>query len=339
MIASRPGAQVDQPSHGERAELARLTALHRAGLAVVRQRDVAAVMAAVVHELARTLGYHFVSVYLWDGNTLRLQAQHGYATPAETIPPQIGVIGRVFRTGTSARIADPTADPDFFFADTGVRSQIAVPILDGEHVCGVVSVESAAVLDARDHELLELFAQQIGVAITTARLHAALVRAAWTDPLTGVLNRAALLNGIEGMVAEAEGSGQPLVLLFVDLDHFKALNDGHGHQMGDRALVECAERLRESVPEGGLVGRYGGEEFVLAMPGMDSEVGGALAEMIRVAIARSVPFGDGAAVGMTVSIGVASHPRDGADAEALLRAADAALYRAKAAGRDRVERA
>ncbi len=149
---------MELPPAGDSAELARLTALHRAGLAVVRQRDVPDVMTTVVHELSRTLGYHFVSVYLRDGPALRLQAQHGYATPAETIPPHVGVIGRVFRTGASARIVDPAADPDFFFADTGVRSQVAVPIFDGARVCGVVSVESAGTLDAHDHELLELFA-------------------------------------------------------------------------------------------------------------------------------------------------------------------------------------
>ncbi len=100
---------METPPAGDTAELVRLTALHRAGLAVVRQRDLPAVMTTVVYELAHTLGYHFVSVYLQDGDTLRLQAQHGYATPTKTIPPDVGVIGRVFRTGASARIADPAA--------------------------------------------------------------------------------------------------------------------------------------------------------------------------------------------------------------------------------------
>ncbi len=330
---------MQSPPAGDGAELARLTALHRAGLAVVRQRDVPDVMSAVIHELAQTLGYHFVSVYLWAGVSLRLQAQHGYATPAREITPHIGVIGRVFRTAASAHIIDPGADPDFFFADPGVRSQIAVPIFDGDRACGVVSVESVDMLDARDHELLELFAQQIGVAITTARLHAALVRAAWTDPLTGVLNRAALLNGLAGMVVQVEGDGRPLAVLFVDLDRFKALNDGYGHQAGDRALGACAERLREHVPDGGILGRYGGEEFVLAVPGMDGAQGCDLAERIRAGIAGHVSTGNSTEMEITVSIGVASSPRDGAEMDALLRAADGALYRAKAAGRNRVAEA
>ncbi len=90
---------MDEPPPAAQTELARLTALHRAGIAVVRQRDVADVMSTVIQELAQTLGYHFVSVYLWDGDTLRLQGQQGYTTPAVEIPSSRGVIGRVFRTG------------------------------------------------------------------------------------------------------------------------------------------------------------------------------------------------------------------------------------------------
>jgi diguanylate cyclase (GGDEF)-like protein len=326
-------------TQGETEGLARLTALHRAGLAVIRQRDLAAVTATVIHELAHTLGYHHVSIYLWDGATLRLRDQHGYATPAPTIPPNVGVIGRVFRTGEGALVSDPAADPDFFFADAEVRSQVGVPVCDGERVCGVVSVESTALLDERDYELLELFAQQIGVAITTARLHAALVRAAWTDPLTETLNRAALLSGIEGMVTQAAASGGTLALLFVDLDRFKALNDGQGHRAGDQALAWCAARMRAHLPPGGILGRYGGEEFVLVAPGADEAAGSALAERIRAEIAAGAPVGGPGAARITVSIGVAAYPRAGNEMDALLRAADAALYRAKARGRNRVERA
>jgi two-component system, cell cycle response regulator len=268
--------------------------------------------------------------------TLSSDEVWGYTTPALEIPPSRSVIGRVFRTGASALITDPAADPDFFFADTGVRSQIAVPVFDGERCCGVVSVESAGQLDVRDHELLELFAQQIGIAITNARLHAALVHAAWTDPLTGVLNRTALLTGIEGALAEAAASGRTLTLLFVDLDHFKTLNDRHGHQVGDRVLQRCAERMQALLPAGGLVGRYGGEEFVLLVTDPTGAAGVMLAEQLRAAIAATGQASERDAVAVTVSIGIAQYPGDGEEMEALLRAADQALYRAKAAGRNQV---
>jgi diguanylate cyclase (GGDEF)-like protein len=340
MIAERRQiihSAVREPQVGDAGgERARLTALHRAGIAVARQRDLADVTATVVVELAGTLGYHFVSVYLWDGATLRLQGQRGYAAPARAIPPHVGVIGRVFRTGAGALVTDPAADPDFFFADHGVLSQVAVPILDGERACGVVSVESAGMLDVRDHELLELFAQQIGVAIATARLHAALVRAAWTDPLTGTLNRAALLNGIAAAVAAAASGGTP-ALLFADVDGFKAHNDRCGHHAGDRILQACARAMGAALPAGALLGRYGGEEFVALAPGTGPGGGCALAERMRRAVASATAADAGARA--TISVGVAHYPADGLDGEALLRAADRALYAAKAAGRDCVRRA
>jgi len=326
-------------THRDTGELARLTALHRAGIVVARQLDLPAVTAAIVRELGETLGYHFVSVYLWDGMTLRLQAQRGYATPAATIPIHRGVIGRVFRTDASARVIDPTADPDFFYADHNVRSQIAVPVTDRERVCGVVSVESATLLDAGDYELLELFAQQIGIAIGNARLHAALVQAAWTDPLTGMLNRAALLNGIAGTLAAAAGGERPQALLFVDVDHFKALNDRYGHQGGDRILRWCAAQMQALLPVGGLLGRYGGEEFVMLLREHAPEAALLLAERLRERIAGATitDVRTGETMCVTVSVGIAYYPRDGTNSDALLQAADAALYRAKGQGRNRVE--
>ncbi len=320
-------------------ERARLTALHRAGIAVARQLDLTDVTTAIVCELGETLGYHFVSVYLWDGTILRLQAQRGYATPAEAIPRARGVIGRVFRTGASARVIDPAVDADFFYADHNVRSQIAVPVTDRERVCGVVSVESATLLDAGDYELLELFAQQIGIAIGNARLHEALVQAAWTDPLTGTLNRAALLNGIAGALAAAAGSERPQALLFVDVDHFKALNDRYGHQGGDRILQWCAAQMQALLPVGGLLGRYGGEEFVMLVREHAPDAALLLAERLRERIAGAAitDVRTGETVCVTVSVGIACSPRDGTNSDALLHAADAALYRAKGRGRNRVE--
>ncbi|MDQ2785658.1 MAG: GGDEF domain-containing protein, partial [Chloroflexota bacterium] len=161
----------------------------------------------------------------------------------------------------------------------------------------------------------------------------ALVRAAWTDPLTGLLNRAALLHGVEGAVTVAQTAGETLALLFADVDHFKAHNDRHGHHIGDQLLHACAATMRATLPEAALLGRYGGEEFVAVAPGVSRDAGNALAERLRRAIAG---HGD---LRVTISVGVAHYPGDGRDGEALLRAADRALYAAKAAGRNCVRRA
>jgi diguanylate cyclase (GGDEF)-like protein len=126
-----------------------------------------------------------------------------------------------------------------------------------------------------------------------------------------------------------------LGLLIIDLDRFKSVNDLHGHQVGNDVLVEVAERLRAVVREVDMVARYGGEEFVVVLPESDSDGALGTAERICAAMRRDVFRVAGIDVPVTVSVGAAVFPRHGQNANDLIRAADRALYAAKAAGRDR----
>jgi two-component system cell cycle response regulator len=169
-----------------------------------------------------------------------------------------------------------------------------------------------------------------------ARLRADLDRSlelAVTDSLTGLRNRLYLRSYLEAAMR-----AQPAAVLMVDVDRFKPLNDTHGHAAGDAALRAVAERLRAQVRASDVVARWGGEEFVVAMAGATAEDAMAAAERLRAAVAEAPVAQDaaGAPVWTTVSIGVALAARGGA-VDALMEAADAALYRAKRAGRDRVE--
>jgi two-component system cell cycle response regulator len=159
------------------------------------------------------------------------------------------------------------------------------------------------------------------------------IEMAVTDPLTGLRNRLYLRSYLEAAMRT-----QPAAALLVDVDHFKAVNDAHGHTMGDAALHAVAERLRTHSRAADVVARWGGEEFVVAMVGATAEDAMAAAERLRAAVAEAPVARDaaGAPLWTTVSIGVALAARGGA-VDALLEAADAALYRAKRAGRDRVE--
>ena len=154
---------------------------------------------------------------------------------------------------------------------------------------------------------------------------------ATTDPLTGIANRRLLEDELERMIAQAHRYELPLSIVLMDLDHFKAVNDEHGHDTGDRVLVETVERVKASVRDADLLARWGGEEFLLLAPHTDHEAACALAERCRAAIGRS-PMEVGE---VTASFGVAT--LDAADdARALFRRADLALYTAKQEGRDRV---
>jgi diguanylate cyclase (GGDEF)-like protein/PAS domain S-box-containing protein len=159
-------------------------------------------------------------------------------------------------------------------------------------------------------------------------------RAAYTDPLTGVANRRAAEEHLEREVTRARRHGTELGVAILDVDHFKRINDGLGHRAGDAVLHTVAQRLARAVRREDLVGRWGGEEFVVVAPDAGAAGMAGVAERLRAVIA-DVPVGHGGhSVAVTVSVGWATW--DGHSAEALLAAADRGLYAAKAAGRDAV---
>jgi len=166
------GALVTQRTQDAR-ELARLAALHRAGVVVSADLDAQRVMERVVHELAVSLGYRFVGIYLREGDAQYLRAQVGFAVPLERIGLDEGVIGRVYRTGRGILVEDVHADLDYLVIAPAVRSEVCVPIVGDGVVIGVVNVESDDRLDRDDLEVLELFAQQISAALANARLYRA----------------------------------------------------------------------------------------------------------------------------------------------------------------------
>lgn len=175
------------------------------------------------------------------------------------------------------------------------------------------------------------------VAFENARLHGMVERQALVDGLTGLANRRAASDALHGETARAERLETPLAVVLADLDEFKEVNDAHGHAVGDEVLRVVAEVLRETLRESDVAGRWGGEEFLLLLPGADEEGAAQLAERVRVALAaRSIPSVPGLRV--TASFGVAEYAGE-TNPEQLLEAADGALYRAKRAGKDRVERA
>jgi two-component system, cell cycle response regulator len=160
------------------------------------------------------------------------------------------------------------------------------------------------------------------------------------DPLTGMGNRAMIIQSLLAEMDRAARLEHQTAVVFADLDHFKHYNDTYGHVVGDRVLVEAAERIASSVRPYDVVGRYGGEEFLVILPACDRTMAGAMAERIRERVAAKPIRIHGADVRLTASFGVAACCSVGAvrtSPAALITAADVALYRAKEAGRNRVE--
>ena len=158
-------------------------------------------------------------------------------------------------------------------------------------------------------------------------------RLAHFDPLTGLPNRVLLNDRCQHALSVAQRAGHPVALMFLDLDHFKNVNDSLGHRVGDQVLVMLANRLRDAVREQDTVSRLGGDEFILLLP--DTDAAGASHVAEKLLLTALIPFQiEQHELTVTPSIGIALYPRDGADLDTLSKCADAAMYRAKADGRN-----
>ena len=167
----------------------------------------------------------------------------------------------------------------------------------------------------------------------TARLEAL----ATTDTLTGMLNRRAFADRLAVELRRSIRYRRPVALLMIDLDHFKRVNDEHGHLYGDFVLAGAADTIRTNLRQSDVVARYGGEEFVAMLPETEQDAAITVAEKLRSAVGGRDFSRDGTTVRLTISIGVAAPPTsDLSDEDALISRADAAMYEAKRGGRDRV---
>jgi diguanylate cyclase (GGDEF)-like protein len=173
--------------------------------------------------------------------------------------------------------------------------------------------------------------------LVVSRLIGELQSLARCDPLTGLLNRRALLGLLAGQAERGRRATDTFSVMMIDIDHFKAVNDEHGHEAGDRALAQVARSMTQALRAQDRVGRVGGEEFVVLLPTADLAHACAKAEALRQQV-RSQPLAlrEGS-VRLSVSIGVAEWAGPAEEPSRLLARADAALYRAKDLGRDRVE--
>lgn len=219
-------------------------------------------------------------------------------------------------------------------SELGVRvGLVAVPLwLEGEIIGGLVlEVPSVGAVDATEKRLLEVFATAAVAAIRNAELHEEVSRMARVDALTGVYNRHHFFEVAQEMLADARKGGYPLVVLLGDIDKFKQVNDTFGHRTGDRVLKAVANAMQGQLRSMDVLGRYGGEEFVAALPNTTVEMAVAVATRILAAV-RAVRV-DGAQVSISMGLMLADET---ATLEGMFDAADQAMYRAKRAGGNRV---
>ncbi|MEV0588436.1 GGDEF domain-containing protein [Nonomuraea sp. NPDC050310] len=235
----------------------------------------------------------------------------------------------VLNTGLIA-VAAHTSDPDTRWRDVLWDRESA--LLDVVELCLGVLVAIACGINLA---LLILTLPPV-VLLQRSLLHAQLQAAARTDPKTGLLNAAAWQREADTEIVRARRTGETLALLIVDIDHFKRVNDTYGHLVGDQVLAGVAATLRTQLRDYDVVGRFGGEEFVVLLPRADVAEARRVAERLRSRVGRMAIAADEALITVTISAGVAVMSLHGDDLIELLAAADLALYRAKELGRDRI---
>jgi diguanylate cyclase (GGDEF)-like protein/PAS domain S-box-containing protein len=234
------------------------------------------------------------------------------------------------------RHANPGAD----------QAIICMPIQAHDEIYGILTLHVSSPrsndqphlwLRTEQERLAITLASQIALSLANLQLRASLQIMATHDPLTGLLNRRALDDALLRELRRARRSEQPCGIIMLDIDHFKQINDSDGHAVGDLILQLLARLLTEHIRTTDLACRYGGEEFVILLPGANLDESARRAEQLRNAVEQLALAQTGTSMHrMTISLGVSAFPNDGESGPALLAIADAALYAAKRAGRNRV---
>ena len=322
------------------------TGITRLGDTLSSTHDLDGIVAVVLDTAIAATSAHAGAVLLVEdtgksgpGGALRLVVGRGVeergAARDLRLPFGVGIAGRVAQDDEPARgwVGDRLpAGP----GEPMAESVLAVPLRSSGAVVGVLTLyDRPGGFDEADLKTIRSFAAQATVAIDNVLLHDEARRQSLTDDLTGLGNYRAFVATVHKEIERAARFDRPLTLLMLDLDHFKVVNDTHGHPRGDAVLVEIATRLREQLRDVDTLARYGGEEIVAVLPETDEEGAAQAAERLRATVSAAPYLSAGQPpVRLTVSVGAAVFPAHGTTAAALLAAADDALYDAKRAGRD-----
>jgi diguanylate cyclase (GGDEF)-like protein len=329
----------------ERSQLDLRESLNRIGETLTSTHDMEGLLQVVLDTAVATLQARAGLVLSGAPEELRLVAQHGLPLAGLVAPsgitPGSGVLGHVVATGETVRgtLGSGPSELNPVATEPGDGEILATPLRAMGDVIGVIALygrEAGRPFDAADDEALRALAIKAGTAIDNVQLHQEATRLSTTDGLTGLWNFRYLSMSLAREIERSTRFQRPLAVLMLDLDHFKLVNDQHGHARGDTVLRELAHRVQEQIREVDTFARYGGEEFVVVLPETTVEGAAQLAERICDAVRREPFLSEGEdSLHISVSVGGAAFPEHGASAATLMRAADKALYVAKGEGRDR----
>jgi diguanylate cyclase (GGDEF)-like protein len=315
-----------------------LSSLARLFVHMSSLRNPLAIAEIVVRSLGRVLPVETSQLLLLDENGELVESAEWRAAGRGPEPLSFQAL-RALReeidTTAVFELLDTTLSPLPELAGLRLRSVVLIPLRANGAEIGLLVGASRFVkkFDRGQGELASLLAAHAAASLDAAIALDRERRSAHTDPLTGLLNRRGLEDGLDRELTTAQEGRKPVSLVVLDCDDFKDVNDRAGHEFGDALLREVGHVLGRCCREGWSAGRLGGDEFVVILPGVDAEAAPTLTDSFRRELAAGL---DDAGFPLRLSAGISTYPYDGGSTTQLLRAADQALYRAKASGKNRV---
>lgn len=329
------------------AELASLLEIGKTLTSSLELRDV---LKGIMAHLERLLQPQIWSLLLKDDESGELTFEIAVSPVSNDLKgmrlqPGEGIAGWVAEHGEALLIPDVTQDGRYsghvaIAVDYPVASIACVPLKIRERVLGVlelIGIQGDEPFNPENMPLLGAVADFAAIAIDNARNYQRISELVITDDLTGLHNARHFHELLEYEVDRASRYGSQVSLLFLDLDHFKEVNDTYGHLVGSRMIAEVGHLIRRHIRSSDRAARYGGDEYVIVLPNTGKQ--GALAvafKMLERLQAHQFQADSGETIVMTASFGVATYPDDAPDKTELIRAADAAMYEAKEGGRNGV---
>ncbi len=330
-------------------QVSRLRAINRVSQALVTSIDPASVvdlLATTIQDVLNADSY-FIARLIGDHLHLSVLYDEGEVFGPLELDKDAGLAGWVLRNRKSLLLTNVPEEIKVLDLERRIvgkgrpnLSWLGAPMDTGGHLVGLIAVGSYSynAFDENDQEMLESIAQQAALAFVNAHHHQQVQEQARRDSLTGVYNHGYFLQRLDELIRAAVAERESLAVIMLDVDHFKLYNDTYGHQLGDRVLVALARTIERHIKRSDVVGRWGGEEFCIALPRVEIEQVYRIARRIQQTMVEMdfvTPEGEKVPA-PTVSQGFAMCPLEADDAYALISLADRRLYEAKEFGRNRI---
>ena len=306
----------------------KLSILNKISSVVVKKEKVDdATVGEILSMLKKHLNLLQIAILVPEGDKLVVKAEHGYSIDKKKFSLNIfgkGITPYVFITGEKYYAPDVRFDDKYFFYDRRVRSEAAFPLYRGGRVVGVLNVTSDRInaFTEKDLSLLESVADIISLALVRSFSFEKYEKDSRLDPLTGLKNRRALEYEVPSIFRDVKYTSTTCAFVLIDLDGFKKYNDTYGHAKGDEVLKKFGKIILDSIRGYDIAIRYGGDEFLIVLPGIQLKTVDLVLTRIRDGIKRTYPELD-------FSYGIAFYPEDATSLKELLELADAALYKNK----------